>query len=217
MSGYNRPLTLTLPAAVSNGIAVAQQPMSAGNLTLNGSLVTGGVANLVVARRVLISSVGDDSLLTFVVYGTDRYGRPQTESVPGTAGSSAYTNKDFLTVTRISISAAAAGNVTAGTNGVASTAPFVLDAWVNPESTGASTTVTGTVNYTIQFSDEDLSPAWDLNIYTPTWFSMFGFEAITANAFGQLNQPATMIRLTINSGTGTVVARIRQNFIAGAI
>jgi hypothetical protein len=44
-------VTLQLVALVANGIALSQTPGAAGNLTLNGSLVTAGVAILDVARR----------------------------------------------------------------------------------------------------------------------------------------------------------------------
>ena len=61
MSGYANTLTLTLQATNANGIALSQSRGSAGNLTLNGSLVSGGVANLVTAQFVGITSNGNDS------------------------------------------------------------------------------------------------------------------------------------------------------------
>ncbi len=217
MAGYNRPLSLSLVAGDDDGVCLSQVKVAAGNLTINGALATAGIATFDKPRRVLITNAGDDSLLTFTVYGTNYTGVAISENIAGTNATTTYTINDFKTVTRVAVDGAVASTVKVGTNAVGSTSPFFIDAYVNPPSIGVDTTVTGTVNYTIEFTTVDLSPQWDIYANPPTWFSVFGFDGVTASAYGTLNQPSTMIRLTINSGTGSVTARIRQAFIAGPI
>ena len=125
-------VSLQLVAAVANGIAQAQQPAAAGALTLNGSLVTAGIATMDVARRVLIASTGNDANIVFTVNGTNQSGAPISSQVTGvTSANSQYTALDFATVTSVTASAGTAGNITVGTNGVAST-PWVLDNFLAP-------------------------------------------------------------------------------------
>ena len=213
MAGYQRSITFSLPAAVTNGICLSQTRASAGALTLNGSLVSGGVASLVTSQRVGIAGTSNNSAVNFTIVGTGTNGLSQTEVLAGPNNNTVNTTHDFLTVTSITSSAAITGNITVGTVAIGSSNPFSVDPYVNPTSLGVDTTVSGTVNYTIEFTTADLSPLWDLNSNTPTWFGMFGFIGATAGAYGKLDQPCTLARITINSGTGTVVARFRQSLI----
>lgn len=187
-------------------------------MTLSGSLVTAGVATMDQARRVIVTPAANESSNFFTIVGTDRYGRPQTEVVAGVANPAvAQSTKDFLTVTSITPTSNGAGNASAGTNTVASSAPMIADWSPNGNLIGCSTLVTGTVNYTIQEARDDFSPAWDLTVNSPNWFSDPTFNAATANATGNLPGPFTMIRILINSGTGTVVGKFITPFIGGAI
>lgn len=215
MAGLTRSITLVLPAAVSNGISTAQNRATAGALTITGSLASGGVASLVIAQRVGIAGASNNSSVNFTIVGTGTNGLSQTEVLAGPNNNTVNTVHDFLTVTSVTSSAGYTGNVTVGTVAIGSSAPFFIDPYVNLPQVGIDTDVSGTVNYSIQFTTVNLSPLWDLNSNTPTWWDVFGFSGITAAAWGTLNQPSTMARITINSGTGTVTARFRQNFIAG--
>lgn len=106
----------------ATNIAQTQAVASATTLTLNGTLVSGGVATLgdLPGKYVTITSSGNDSGITFTVAGIN-YG-PQgqyavTEVVTGSNASIVSTTKRFYQVTSITTSAAAAANVSAGTNG----------------------------------------------------------------------------------------------------
>lgn len=218
---FSKTLTYALVAAVANGIAASQSGTANTALTLNGSLVTGGVATLDsggAARRVIITSAGNDSGITFTLKGTDRYGRPQSEVLTGaTATNSAQSVKDYATITSTVPSGNTASTVTAGTNGVGSSAPIILD-WVpNGNAIGCSTLVTGTVNYTIQEARDDYAPAWDMVANNPNWFSDPTFNGSTTSTAGNIQGPFTMVRLLINSGTGTVQAKFLTPFIGGGI
>lgn len=211
----NKTFTLSMPAAVANGIVLSQTPSGAGNLTINGSLSSGGIANLVTPQRVIITSAGNDSAKTFTITGTDRYGRIQVESVAGANIGVATTSHDFLTVTQIAVSAATAAAVTSGTVGMGSSEPAIIDGWINPADFSCFCTVTGAVNYSIEVSDDDLSPAWDVNTNTPDWSAATGFNSQIISVRGNIQGPRTMVRATINSGTGSIKVRYNFPFIAG--
>ena len=111
-----------LVAADPNGICESQTTAGAADLTLDGVLVTDGIAYLGTPRQVVITNVGNDSTLTFTVYGTTFGGASISESLAGTSGSTATTAQDFLTVTRIYVDGATSvSGVIVGTNGIAGT------------------------------------------------------------------------------------------------
>jgi len=121
-----KTITYQLVASVATGIATAQAGTAATKLTLNGSLVTAGVATLDsggAARRVIITSVSDETAHTFLITGTDRYGRVQSETLAGANAGVAQSVKDYKTVTSILSNSNTTGNVSAGTHGVGSSEP----------------------------------------------------------------------------------------------
>lgn len=207
---YQKTISLSLTAATANGIAQSQSGTAGTALTLNGSLVSAGVAVLgTVARRVIITPAANESTNTFTIVGTDRYGRSQTEALAGVANPSiAQTAHDFLTVTSIEPTNNTAGTVTAGTNTVASSDAFICDALITTANYSCAVVTSGTVNYSIQESYDDLGPDWDQANNTAVWFTDPTFNAQSSNMAGLLSGPFSMIRLTINSGTGTATARI---------
>lgn len=213
---FNAPvLTLTLTAAAAAGIAASQSGTAGTPLTLSGSLVSGGVASLVVARRVIVTSAGDDSAHTFTLVGTDRYGRAQSEILQGANGA-AQSTKDFLTITSITPNNNTTSTVTAGTNAVGSTAPYIVDTFINPGDYGAAMEFSGTVTASIEVAYVDLTPLWDLANNTVTWYADPNFNALTANARATITGPVTMIRQTNSSGTGTATTRLIVPFNGGA-
>lgn len=98
-------------AAASNGIA-ASQTVSTANATLNGSLASGGVATLDVARTLtMAAAVGNTAAVT--VTGTDFYSRTQTETKNLNGTTAVNFSKAFKTVTQVYV----AGSVTTFTIG----------------------------------------------------------------------------------------------------
>lgn len=159
-------IEMTLTAGVADAIAQAQALGAAGDLTLNGVAVSGGVATLTPARRVLITSVGNDSALIFTVYGTNGSGATISEAVAGTNALSAYTNQDFKTVTRVASDGATAANVTVGTNDIASSIWQLADTWFDYQTIGIMGEVTdGAPLWTIETTQASLFPK--LPIYSP--------------------------------------------------
>jgi hypothetical protein len=217
-----KTITYQLAAAVATGISTSASGTAGTSLLINGSLATGGVATLDsggAARRVIVTSAGNDSSITFKITGTDRYGRSQSEVLTGANTAAAQSTKDYLTVTSIVPSGNTASTVTAGTNGVGSSDAYIVD-WVpNGNLIGAAIEIaTGkTVNCTVQESYDDLSPAWDQANNNVTWFNDTNLASKTANTAGTLAGPFTMIRLLINSGTDPATLKLITPFIGGRI
>lgn len=218
-----RPVTITktLAAASSNNIALSQGPVT-GNFTINGSAASSGVATLDTARRVIITSGGDDSAITFTVYGTNTSGNAIKETIAGTNGGAAQTNMNFLTVTRISSSAATASTVIAGTNGVGSTQWVAVTPHIPTTELTVAVTVIGTVNYTVEYTYQDVnySPTSTFGAYqndnvVPTVWGDSTVQSATTSQIATQNDPIWAARVTINSGTGSISAIFLQAGIAG--
>lgn len=98
-----------------NGIAASQAVATAGNLTLNGALVSGGVAIFDIPRNVTISSdSGTDSTQTATFTGKDVYGVAVVETVTLTGTTTAQGLKAFKSVSQVAMSGSTTGSVIAG-------------------------------------------------------------------------------------------------------
>ena len=106
---------ITPSTGTTTTIAAAQAVSGAGNLTINGSLATAGVATFDVPRNViLVSSSGTDSTQIATVTGKDVYSVPVVETITLTGTTSAQGLKAFKTVSQIAMNASTSGNVSAG-------------------------------------------------------------------------------------------------------
>lgn len=214
-----RPVVVTvgpLAAASANNIALSQTPVSGTALTLNGALVTGGVAVLDTPRRVLLTFGVEASARTMVVTGTGRTGQVQSETLAVASGGGATiaTVLDYKTVTSmVPAGAGYSAAVTVGTNGVAATEWVRLDQWPIP-ATSIQCTVTGTVNYTVQSTlDDPNSPTDPVMIDAVTWVDSSDTGVVGATATKQSNFTFVPVfaRVLLNSGTGTVRSTFAQS------
>lgn len=198
-----------LAAASANAIALSQTP-TAGALTLNGALATNGVAKTDMPRRVLITTTANESSNTFTITGTNWSGNPISETIIGPNAGTAQSVLDYATITRITISGNASGALTVGTSGVASSAWIVLDRYASPE-TAVQAIVTGTANYTIQCTLDEATqnnPPSAIN-----WFSSPDSQVVnaTANQLSSFYPSPNYVRVTLNSGTGSVKCNFMQS------
>ena len=196
--------TLAYAAASANNIAQSQSP-GAGAITLNGSTVTSGVATLDAARRILLTSGGSDTGITFTIKGTNTFGNPLTETITGGAVT-ASTTQDFKTVSSVTHTGSVASTLTVGTSGVGSSPWFILDRDQNPVNLGIAVVVSGTINFTVEYTYDDPN-----NPYTgtfPTVFSISALASKAANTDSTFLQPAYAIRLTQNSFTNPGTAKM---------
>lgn len=206
-------VTVSLASAVADGIAQSQTPVVGGNLTLNGSLVSGGVATLTavgIGRQVIITSGGNDTSRTFTIYGISPEGNAISEALAGASGAAAASNAMYSSVSRVTVDAATASTVTVGTNGVGASAMYAPDPYMAPFSIGIGCVVVGTVNYTVQHTFNDV---YSFATYAPasyTWFSNSGLSAKTSSADGNYAAPVAGIRLLLSSGNGSVAMTLIQ-------
>jgi len=155
-----------VPATMAtNNISTAQAVAGAANLTITGTLASGGVATLDVPRIVRItSSSASDTVETATVSGTDTYGVSMSEVITFNGAATVSGLKAFKTVTQVAISAALVGNASVGTGDtfgipyVASSRNYVLTAYngafvttgtfADAVATDPATTATGDVRGT---------------------------------------------------------------------
>ena len=101
--------------------------------------------------------------------------------------------------------------IVASQTGTGSTSTIPMDHYINPFNVGFGVKVSGTVNYTVQHTFDDVfDPA-----VTPTWFNHPVIASQTANQDGNYAFPVMAIRLTVNSGSGTATLNLIQAGISG--
>lgn len=108
-------------ATVATNLRAAAAVAGAGALAL---LIT----TLDVPRNLIITSAGNDLGITFTVVGKDVYGMAMSEVITGANAGVAAGKKAFSTVTSITASGAAAGNVSVGVGNVLGLPVFIPNA-----------------------------------------------------------------------------------------
>lgn len=212
--------TAIAPASIGSGI---QYVVKGPNVALNGSLVnSAGVAVLDNPRRVLITTA--DTTTKFTITGTaiangpgNQTGPVQSETLVVVGGAS-YSVLDYATVTSITVNQAPTAALTVGTNGIASSPWVRLDEWANAQ-VNLQCDVQGTVNYTVQSSNDDPNDPTDPT--TPP--NMVWISSADGNAVGATTSILTnysgggaprWVRTLLNSGTGTVKTTVIQANVA---
>ncbi len=158
------PYIITPSTIVTTAVAAAQAVAGAGNLTLNGTLATAGVATFGVPRAVqIVSTNAGDTTQIATVTGRDMYGSPMSQAITFNGTTPVFGTKAFSVVTQVAISAAMAGNASVGDSDVLGLPirslgrGFVQTAWDNAQVTtgtyvaavtSAATTTTGDVRGT---------------------------------------------------------------------
>lgn len=223
-----RIIRLQLPAAADTAVCLSQTPGGAGNLLINGTLASGGVADLTNTyckqRQLILTFAGDESGHNFTVYGTVRNYRDHVvnvvEAIAGTTPGVVVAAYQYATITRIAIDAAATGAIKVGTNGVGST-PWIranLDN-LSEFNVGFGIDVdTGSVNFTVEHT-WDPGPDASMTVAdatkVPSVFPHSTVAAKTAKIDGNYAFPVGAYRLTMNSGTGRAKFGFAQSAVRG--
>jgi hypothetical protein len=179
-------------------------------------LVSGGVATLDQPRRVLFTSAGNDSGITFTIVGTDWNNQYASEVLAGANATTTYTIYDFKTVTSIVASGASAGNVSIGTNAVASSRPVNLDSYADSSTyiqtdTGGSAAIT----YSIQLTGDNPSDPSNPIPYTSVrWINSGTAALVNSTTSVNANQAGipTMIRCLVTNAGSNTSASVHVNF-----
>lgn len=204
--------------AASAAVIAASQSPGTGAITLAN---TAGVA-LDVARRVIITSGGTDSGISFTVNGTNRDGNPISEIVLGVNTAAAATTQDFARVNSATHTGTVATTITIGTNNTASGPWYLTNHHVAPLYVKGSATVSGAVSYLIESTPDnlDIPPGTDTTLQNPrnpqmTFPGVFTELTAQTAATAVQMQDVASVRLTIASGTGFAYFRVVQGGLGG--
>jgi hypothetical protein len=195
---------LTLPALDADGISAAQQLAGAGNLLLNGALVSGGKWASDFAHQIGVYSAGNIATVVFTIYGTNQDGVATTETVTGVNNSTVETTGFFKTVTSVAASAAVGSDVIVGTVDEICTQTIPLDVYTNHHT--FSVDVTGTLNY-----DMDVSVGRPTRGETLVWANDADIVNETASQFKDTSVKFGAVRVVVNSYTAGATVTFRIN------
>jgi hypothetical protein len=198
-----RPISFTRsqPAADADSVAAVQLLNASGAITLNGSLAAGGVATLTVPAYLTVFSE-KSATVNFIVTGTRPGGGEQIETLAVTASGTVTGSLAFATVTNVLASAPTSATISVGNAVTGYTDWIPLDIYTPNQVTTISAKTSGTVNYSVQYTNED---PFDRSIQQ---LAVAHPNASLTAASGDETQFTTTlmraVRLRINSGSGSV-------------
>lgn len=204
-------------------ISVAISGASTGNVSVGHS----GVATLDAARRVIITSGGNDTGITFTLSGTDWNNNPISEVITGVSGAAASSVLSYKTVTSILTSAAAATTVIVGTNTIADSPPVYFDrlaanSQVAIQVDGTSTptwTVQQTLNDPTVITNQLPTPTYQWSPASIKWVnhpdSALVGSAVITGVQGTYGAAPVMARITMTAGStsASVTAQFVQAYM----
>lgn len=201
----------TLAAAAVGAICANQTLGIPGNLLINGTLASGGVATMAAQQQIGITSGGNIATVVFTVTGTDDQGRVISETITGVNTNTVNSVLNYRTITQIAASATIGSAITVDTIGAGASQEIPIDLYVNQINITLATEITGVVNYTIQSTFDDVfSGSGPFN-----WASVAGLLSQTTNQNVNGTQPFRAFRILTNSGQGTVKLIVIQAGLAG--
>jgi hypothetical protein len=192
------------------------------SITISGSAAgavtvgRGGVATLDASRKVIVTSAGDDTGITFAISGTDGNGNTIGEVLAGASGAAAQSALSYKSVTSIRTSGATDDAIIVGTNTVADSQLVRFDDYAANAQVAIQATVDGTVNYTVQQTMDD--PNWLYSGIAPadmTWVNHPDSALVNASSTAQGNYAYAPLfaKAVVNSGTGAVTVTFRQAYL----
>jgi len=95
--------------------------------------------------------------------------------------------------------------------GTGSSSVAVLDHYQSPFNVGLGVVVSGTVNYTIQHTFDDVLDA----AVTPTWFNHPTLASSAVSSDGNYAFPIRGVKVLVNSGSGSATATVIQAGMPG--
>lgn len=205
-----QPISVTagsLPIADANAIALAATLAAAGDLTLTS---TPYVLNP--PRHVTITSAGNDSGITFTIYGTTYGGVAISQTLAGTNAGTATSTLDFATVTRIAASGATAANVEAGYAQSGGSRWVRMDSWAAAQAV-AQVSVSGTVTYSVQTTMNDPNDASDpIAIENVVWLDALDPNLVSESTAksGFFAYTPSFVRIVASGGDGYATLTLAQ-------
>lgn len=213
-----KTVTLNLAPATldADGISSAADSSIAA-IALDGALISGGsfTSSDGLGRLITIadSSTNTQSDVTFTVVGTDTNGDAISEVITGpTSGATVVGTKFFVTVSSITASAAQGGTETVniGTiNTTLSAASRVIPLdYSAPVPAMVSVDVTGTTNFTVQQTFDDILSVKDSS-GSISWESISALTAKTADTAATVSVGAKAIKVLVNSYSASATLQVQ--------
>jgi hypothetical protein len=140
--------------------------------------------------------------VNFVVTGTAPNGASQTETLAVTASGTVTGSLSFATVTSVAASAPTSATISLGNGVPGYTAWIPLDIYTPNQVTNISNKVSGTVNYSVEYTNEDPFDTSIQQLAVP-----HPNASLTAATGDETQFTTTLmraVRLKINSGNGSV-------------
>lgn len=216
-----RPITVNvgpLASVSANSIALSQSLSGPGPVTMNGALVSGGVATISPPGPVTITSAGNDKNIYFTISGINIMGAPVGEQLQG-SNTVATSQFAYGKVFSIVASGATASTITVG-NGAGSVSQWVrLDEWADAP-VGVQVSLNGTANFTVQHSFDDpndlVNPVAPVNMFWDSGLVPAGAIGGTAGITFSMATAPLYMKLIQNSGTGSCKMVVTQyNVVEG--
>lgn len=210
---------INMAALTTNGIALSQAPVSGSPVTLNGSLVSGGVATPTYPAKVTIGSSDNISATVFTIYGLDdTTGQRTTETITGPNNSTVTTTTIFRSVNYI---LATGGTYTTERSVVGTAAVGIgagdwwpLDIYTPNQVVAVSANLLGaaTATYTVEYTNENPFDTTITPLEQP--FPAPELVAATTDITAQTQALIRAIRFNIASGAGQLRATVTQQSTA---
>lgn len=193
------------PAALDrDGIAQTQTPGGAGNLTINGTLASGGSVTFTDAQIVAIYSGSNIAARVFTVTGTDRFGVAMTETITGVNASTVSGVKMFKTVSQIAVDAGTGAAVEAGVTGLLKTGWYRLRNRNGAFGASVAVDISGTCTFSIEYAMAPLANAI-ADDSVVGWTESAG-AGKTADTFLPITSPIYAVRLNVTAFTNGTLA-----------
>lgn len=195
-------ITTTLDASDPNGVFQDQTLGGAGDFTLNGALVSGGVATTGDGLLHLLSfeSSANLSTVTFTItYKQYPGAADSTATIAGPNANTVTTTEFMYSISNIAADGAVGTNVECGFADECTTIPHKIDILGAAQTTFALYVASGTFNADVEFAFDP--PSADFN--SMGWMDDSTFAAKTASANTYIDSPATYARLHFNSYSAT--------------
>jgi len=206
-----RPISFTYSQAAADGdsVAAAQLVNASGAITLDGSATLGGVAYFLSSPAYITVTNEKSMAVTFLVVGTKPGGvTEQTDTISFTASGTVTGSIAFATVTSVKASAATSATITVGNAEIGYTDWIPLDIYTPNQVTNISAKTSGTVNYSVEYTNEDPFDRSITQLVVP-----HPNASLTGSTGSETQFTTTLmraVRLKVNSGSGSIRFTIVQ-------
>ncbi len=203
-----RPYYITYTPLATSTTALAASVTGAA-FTLTTTSMSDNMAHKITVNNL---TANDHSGGTLAIVGTDGDGNAQTETLTGPAGSVGVTSaKTYLTLASVTPNATwGADTASIGITAVSNGKTIPVDYTQSPFDLGLVGEVTGTINFTVQYTYDDCR----LSTVGLNYFALSALTSKTANTDANMTTPIMGVRMLVNSVTtgGTVKLGIIQGY-----